>query len=179
MTLWREIIKKTKMKYFLIVFFSLIYSFTCAASNDDSGYPRLEKFLYFYDTDNIAFSKLNEADSSFNSLIDFGEGESMVYTVNAECSVCIAQFLDFLLEYSNYLADNVRHITLYVFAKGNTLEIIKYYINQKKAILNPHTYGKIQKLLFVLTPDDSTELHYGLYYVMENKIVRYDPWKTI
>lgn len=173
MALWNWIINSGMKKLLTaITVFLAISSFFMMA---DDG-QRLRNFLFIYDVDNINERMLDDADSTFGWLLDFGKGKSMVCVLDAECSVCIGQYMNFLSEYSDYIVSEsaADAVPLVVLAKGVSLDILQYYLDENRSKFNSRASERLEQIRVILS--ENLSLQDGLFLVLDNKVVRYEQW---
>lgn len=159
----------------------LILSFLSGAFSTDAlaqEKNKLKKLLYIHDFDNINYDMLADADTTFAYLLDLGFEKrlSLVYEVNAECSMCIVQYVDFLKAYSKYMeADSTGKVPLYVIAKGTDIEILKYYLETNKDLFPAVDVADM--ISGIMLSEDSDRFD-ALYVVSKGKILNRVVWNV-
>ena len=160
----------------LILSISMSSAYSADASTQEKN--RLKKLLYVHDFDNINYDMLADADTTFSYLFDLGSDNtlSLVYEVNAECSMCIAQYIDFLKAYSKYReADSNGKVPLYVIAKGSDIEMLKYYLEKNKDLFPA---VDVKDMTSGIMLSEETDGYDALYIVAKGKILNRVVWNV-
>lgn len=166
------------MKYLLLL--AVVFFFGCKSSRNSGIYSNGDKILFletFYkspvsceDTVAVNYPQVD----IFRNYLDFQDDNSkhLIYVSSDDCSVCIAELLDFLKTYSFIEND----FPFFLLVKSESRELVDYYIKQDLPNFNKKNIIRIQNLKTVLIPFDS-ELDDGMYLLYGNKVVRYAKWK--